>query len=869
MKARIWSYQQLPHDLQRCFAICSLFPKGTMFPRELLINIWMAEGFIRPRDKEERLEDISANYLDKLVSRFFIEETDVEKKKRYQLHDLLHDLAERVQGDDFIRIDSTNSREVSSHISNMSSRSENIRHIYLPASMINKLKEKICLMKNIRTFWVESDGGIVPKNVLQDILKHLEKLQVLCLFNCVDDLPDSIGKLKHLRYLIINGYQPLKKIPDSICKLYHLQMLGLPNCESLPKDLCELISLRRFVASGETLSDISHVGRLTSLQELNNFVVRKECGYELHQLENLNQLRGAMRIAGLENVGSTEDAVKANMQNKMHLTTLKFEWNSDERDTNNATCHSTPHVELLDALQPHPSISGLTLEGFGGDRFPNWLLSQNSLKHLRLLRLRGCNKVEEISSIHESLPSCTSLILRGFKNLKKMPTFPPNLTYLEINNIPQVSYFSEDDLLKKEERNQSKHEVVKQIVEWLKPEDVPIPKRFVSTVKHFFVFVKHRLEGAFNDSPDLLLDEWAEILTLDPWNKDYSREQLLDAWVKFMHCHMETMFYKNEESKLVLPSSLTYLKISSCSITDDALSSCIHCLVSLSKLEISFIHTITSLPPKEVLRSLKHLKSLTIEGCCLLSSLGDIRTLTSLIELKLVNCPNLNISDASLPSSLERLKFCYCSTADVIHTLNVSDVIRVLNVGNLSLLKELDIMGWDGHLEGLNSLTALCSLHVLFCPVVNLSSPMDKYEFALEDVSVDGLKLLKLILSNETISSIVILSIFGFQGDFSDDEIFQSLTSLKYLRFWNCETTHLPKSLKYLASVDHMRLDDCPALTYPGILEELPKNLRQLKIKDCPTLTEKFKKGGPHFQVWFSKGDTIVTFPTEEEGNRC
>ncbi|XP_078167810.1 uncharacterized protein LOC144562453 [Carex rostrata] len=287
----------------------------------------------------------------------------------------------------------------------------------------------------------------------------------------------------------------------------------------------------------------------------------------------------------------------------------------------------------------------------------------------------------------------------------------------------------------------------------------------------------------------------------------------------FMSCHMETMFYKNEVSKLVLPSSLTHLKISLCSITDDALSTCIQCLVSLSILELSLIQTITSLPPKEVLCSLKHLKSLTIKGCFLLSSLGGIGALTSLIELQLENCPNLNISDDSLPSSLEILDFYYCSNAAVIHALNVSDVIHTLDVGNLSLLRKLNLIGCDGHLEGLNSLTALCNLSVLHCPAINLSSPMDKYACALKHVFVDDLKLLKLILSNETISSIDYLSIIDFEGDSSDDEVFKSLTSLKYLIFhgWKSQTTHLPKSLKDLASVNYMSLVDCPTLTYPGI----------------------------------------------------
>ncbi|XP_078175704.1 putative disease resistance RPP13-like protein 1 [Carex rostrata] len=793
MKARIWSYQQLPLDLQRCFAICSLYPIVSKFSGDYLIDLWMAEGFIRPIHNQERLEDIGQNYLNELISRFFLDPVVYNKEIRYQLHDLLYELAEQVQGDDFFRIDSTNSGEIPFHISNMLSRIENIRHIHLPSSIVNKLKkETLCLMKKIRTFIVQND--------------------------------DYMGNLKHLRSLNIYGLQPSKKLPDSICKLYNLQTFVLPYCESLPK-VSDLISLRRLTTFEERIPRISEVGRLTSLQRLHQFIARKERGYELHQLENLNQLRGRMRITGLENVGSTADAVKANLGNKKHLQELEFEWTSDESNTNNVACLSTQHVELLEALHPHPKISALTLKGFGGDRFPNWFLSQNSLKHLRSLILMDCSKVDEISSIHESLPSCTTLILQGFKNLKKIPTFPPNLSSLEISNRPQLSYFSGNDLLEKEERNQSKHEVVKQIVECLKQEDVLLPRNFESNVKLFFLSVKHRLEAAFDDSPDPVLDEWAEILTFDPLNKDYSRDQLLDGWVMFMHYHIEKMFKKNEESKL----------------------------------------TITSLPPKEVLCLLKNLQSLTIKGCYLLSSLGGIGALTSLIVLELDGCLNLITSNEPLPSSLERLKFSDCPNVDVIIAESNLPVLcsleiwyimfkklrGVLRVGHLPSLKELTVVGLDGRLEGLNSLTALHTLRVRHSPEMKLS-PMDKYTSVLKEVAVDNLLLLKLILSNEIISALEAFVIYYIDEYSLDEEVFQSLISLTDLSIYDYNRIFVSWKL----------IKDCSTLT-EKLIEEQPKNLRELEIKDCSTLTEKSKKGGPNYQVWFNEGSTFVTFPTE------
>ncbi|XP_078150205.1 putative disease resistance protein At3g14460 [Carex rostrata] len=240
LKARIWSYQQLPHDLQCCFAICSLFPKGTFFQREVLIAIWMVEGFIRPTDIQERLEDTGENYLDELVSRFFLEQVVFNERIYYELHDLLHDLAEHVQGDDFIRIDFTNSEQVPSQISPMLCRSENIHHISLPSSMINKLKEKICLMKNICTFCVQFDGGFVPKKVLEDILKNLKKLRVLQLPECGDELPDSVGNLKHLR--LLHSYGSRFKLPDRYANLYTSKRFSYKIVNPYPRIFLNLLA---------------------------------------------------------------------------------------------------------------------------------------------------------------------------------------------------------------------------------------------------------------------------------------------------------------------------------------------------------------------------------------------------------------------------------------------------------------------------------------------------------------------------------------------------------------------------------------------------------------------------------------------------
>ena len=266
--------------------------------------------------------------------------------------------------------------------------------------------------------------------------------------------------------------------------------------------------------------------------------------------------------------------------------------------------------------------------------------------------------------------------------------------------------------------------------------------------------------------------------------------------------------------------------------------------------------------------------------------------------LELDGCLNLITSNEPLPSSLERLKFSDCPNADVIIAESNLPVLwsleiwyimfkklrGVLRVGHLPSLKELTIVGLDGRLEGLNSLTELHTLRVRHCPEMKLS-PMDKYTSAPKEVAVDNLLVLKLILSNETISGLEALVIYYIDEYSLDDEVFQSLISLTDLSIYDYNSTHLPKNLKNLASLQYMNLHNCPNLCEleleklhrnireleikdcstltEKLIEEQPKNLRELEIKDCSTLTEKSKKGGPNYQVWFNEGITFVTFPTE------
>nr|XP_028952412.1 putative disease resistance protein RGA4 [Malus domestica] len=191
------SYDHMPVYLKQCFSYCALFPKGYEIDKKLLIQLWIAQGYIHPPSKDSNLEDTGDTYFKELLWRSLFQEVkkDVDGKViSCNMHDLIQDLARAVAGSEcsICNVDSGNVSERVHHVSFSQ---------YLPSSC----------------------------EVPTTLLKARKNLQTLKLNRCyrLKHLPRNLGKMISLRHLEINGYCNLTHMPPGLGKLISLQTLPI------------------------------------------------------------------------------------------------------------------------------------------------------------------------------------------------------------------------------------------------------------------------------------------------------------------------------------------------------------------------------------------------------------------------------------------------------------------------------------------------------------------------------------------------------------------------------------------------------------------------------------------------------------------
>ena len=761
------SFDHLPSpSLKQCFAYCSIFPKGYDMNQKELIQYWMAEGFLQPSQGNGlAMEDIGYMYFDILLANSLFH--DVEKDlygniTHCKMHDLVHDLALSISKFETMILKGNSVDDIN-----------HVRRVFIQSDgeIVPRIPFSKDHVRRLRTFTSEN----VP---FENLLSNFECLRVLKLYGPkIIELSNSIGQLVHLRLLHISMTNIIE-LPKTITKLYNLQTLRIENCrrfKKLPEDLKKLVNLRHIYVDYVVYiqQPPRYMGQLTCLRTLKFFNVGQDAGHRIEELGRLNELSGELIIKSLENVKDREEARSANLVEKAKLHQLRFHWSgSSYREVN---YHNDE--EVLEGLQPHQYLKSLMIDGFGGKKFPSWMLTSCGAMDALLLfdnlteiNLLNCSKCEEVPILGH-LP-CLKVL-----QIKKMD----RVTCI---GISFYSIYSDDNY-----RNvlfpalrRFKVEKMNSLVEWKDVMEVTTKCVVFPCLEELIIGVCPQLTSAPFHFPSL---QKLKISKIGSTALEMICRKLTTLTSLCISYVSELAFLP----KQLFSTSLRSLQIEDCEKLS-YMPDTVHTLISLEELVVNGCPSLRSFPTMQGAASLRRLE---ISECGVEVLSIRLQSCSSLSDLRITECPNLK----SIPNLRE------------LHSLSQ---LRISKCRKLMLLPE-------GLLDCLNSLMSLA--------IGGYSEELDAFP-SLSSTSIQhshaSLKILYLYgwaklnsLPDEILSftALIDLWIFNFHGMEALPEWLGKLSSLQKLYLVDCKNLmHLPtaQTMRGLTKLERLEIYKCPKL---------------------------------------------------------
>ncbi|XP_021713562.1 disease resistance protein RGA2-like [Chenopodium quinoa] len=710
------SYNDLPTRLKACLNYCSLFPEDFRFNKHDLISLWIAQGFVHPPNQGESLEDAAEKYFLELSRRCFFEDVTTDCLGKIVTCKMTHIMC---------RKELQYSAGVESlHMTDKGvSLETTCKHVSLTCNQdsLKNISSSVLQAQSLRALFLVKEPDCDAKiDSLQcnTLISSFKCLRVLDLHDLgIEELPISIGKLIHLRYLDLSRNDGLETLPKSVTKLYNLQTLKLNSCTKLRRllgNFGELTNLTRFeVDECDSLPCMPlGVEQLTKLKTMSRFVVGQDCCKDmvssglkaleklnflredmvssgLKALENLNDLRGRLEIELKRGWTATiEEASKAKLNEKIHLDKLKISWAktvSNCKDTSQSSHNSNQekvsHRQLLDNLQPNPELKILCIEGYKGQDFPDWAgvsMLASSLPNLIEISIEGCDKCTHLPPFGK-LEYLKRLTLRHMANVKYVQREPfhqepspaspffQNLEELNLHNFYKLKgWWKEKVPIKSKEQIPSFPRLSKLRI-WNCPKLRSMPlfsgveeldlrninQMLLEESSKNFPTETHSIVKCLQIKDCSTLSSFAEV------KKGLGGLASLKQLV-IEKCHSLSSL----ASELSNLKSLGVLEISNCKELDlsDYVSNPWTSLASLHHLTLRDIPKMKTLP--EGLKSVKTLKSLCISACTSLTELPSwINCLTALQHLQIKSCEAVTRLPNELKevNSLKKVEITECS----------------------------------------------------------------------------------------------------------------------------------------------------------------------------------------------------------------
>ncbi|KAJ0717135.1 putative P-loop containing nucleoside triphosphate hydrolase, leucine-rich repeat domain superfamily [Helianthus annuus] len=854
------SYNDLSACLKQLFAYCSLFPKNYVFNKELLILLWMAEGFLNPSSSNKSMERLGLEYFEELVSRSFFQHAPNDKTS-FVMHDLLSDLATSVAREFFLRFDVEMVKDVRNKALEKCRHMSFVSDQYVAYSKFDPFTRA----KSLRTFLSLNEKGSFEKfylssKVLVDLLPRLPMLRVLRLNNlCISEVPETIGSLKHLRYLNLSQ-NPITHLPESIGNLYNLQILLLYNCSDLiklPNNFSKLKNLRHLdIKLTPLLNKLPlWIGQSKSLTTLTKIIVGGDNGLAITKVKDLTDFDGSIHIKGLENVEMAMHAQEANLLQK-RFRWLKLEWS----DVFDGSRKESLEKEVLCGLKPNnASLTFLYIVSYGGIEFPIWV-GDPSFLQLTKVSVRGCKNCTSLPPLGQ-LPSLKKLFIEGMdevkamgselvgtglpfsslevlklENMKRLEVWStdigmvsfPCLKALFVRNCPNLVQVSPEALpsLNFLEVSECDSAVLRSLVQVASG----VVDLQIESISGLDDVVWRGVMEYLGAVEYLMIKNCNEIRYL--WESMASKALIRLMYLNVQECQKLVRLGEKEEGDSCGSNAITTLrtlKIEKC----ESMEHC-RCPNNIEELDISDCPSITSVSFLTTAGGQK-LKFLNINGC------------DKLLEKELIfggDNTRVLVNNTSMPM-LQSVK--------LNNWPNLTTIIELKQLIHLTQLRIVDCPNMESFPDHeLPCLTSLTNLVIYNCPGTDASFPRGNWPPNLQILYIGGLKKPILEWGPQNFPTSLV-NIGLHRGESEEDDVSEcsqlshllpsSLTTLGIHNFKKLKSVSV--GLQHLTSLQHLFLGYCPKMKHlPDIL--LP-SLLSLNIIDCPKLEGRCSRRGSYW----------------------
>ncbi|MCH80298.1 CC-NBS-LRR resistance protein [Trifolium medium] len=261
------SYLNLSPQLRQCFAYCALYPKDWIIEKDELIQLWIAQGYLECSDEKQLMEDNGNQFVKIFLMKCFFQDAKIDHCGdiySFKMHDLIHDLAMKVAGDNCCYLNSETKRLVGSPIHVMLKSDalgllgsldpkHHLSESFFPS--LEKLKFIGCRdLRGWRRMRDDVNDGDNSSHSYHPSFPRLSEVEALeATLNLVGSI--EFSPLSMLKYLKIGGYglnvdklpKDLKALPVWVCKLSSLQNITILECKvlaSLPEGMPHLTKLQ-------------------------------------------------------------------------------------------------------------------------------------------------------------------------------------------------------------------------------------------------------------------------------------------------------------------------------------------------------------------------------------------------------------------------------------------------------------------------------------------------------------------------------------------------------------------------------------------------------------------------------------------------